>query len=87
MTIPVFIGSIQTKSTSDVIDYETHLLLSKDSMKKANAMINFKNDQKDCLKTTVDIIHTQCYIQSYFEASILVWDPKLRPSNSKKYKD
>ena len=47
MTIPVFIGGIQAKLTSDVIDYEIHLLLSKDSMKKANAMINFKNDQKD----------------------------------------
>ena len=29
----------------------------------------------------------QCRIQSYFEAGILVWDPKLRPPNFQKCKN
>ena len=33
------------KLTADVVDYETTLLLSKVSMKKANAMIDFKDDK------------------------------------------
>ena len=45
VTIPVFIGDIQAKLTADVIDYEIPLLLSKDPMKMANAMTDFKNDK------------------------------------------
>ena len=45
MTIPVFIGNIQAKLTADVIDYEKPLLLSKDPIKMANAMADFKNDK------------------------------------------
>ena len=45
MTIPVFIGDIQAKLTADVIDYEKPLLLSKDPIKMANAMADFKNDK------------------------------------------
>ena len=45
MTIPVFIGDIQAKLTVVVIDYEIPLLLSKDPMKMANAMTDFKNDK------------------------------------------
>ena len=45
VTIPVFIGDIQAKLTADVIDYEIPLLLSKDPMKMANAMADFKNDK------------------------------------------
>ena len=33
------------KLTADAIDYEIPLLLSKDSMKKVNAMTDFKNDK------------------------------------------
>ena len=32
-------------------------------------------------------ILNQCHIQSYFEAGIPVWEPKLRPTNSQKCKD
>ena len=45
VTIPVFIGDIQAKLTVVVIDYEIPLLLSKDPMKMANAMTDFKNDK------------------------------------------
>ena len=45
VTIQVFIGDIQAKLTADVIDYEIPLLLSKDPMKMANAMTDFKNDK------------------------------------------
>ena len=33
------------KLTADAIDYEIPLLLSEDSMKKVNAMTDFKNDK------------------------------------------
>ena len=33
------------KFTADAIDYEITLLLSEDSMKKVNAMTDFKNDK------------------------------------------
>ena len=56
--IPVFIGGILAKLTADIIDYEIPLLLSKDSMKKASAMIDFKNDTMIMLQKTVGIIHT-----------------------------
>ena len=45
MTIPVFNGGIQAKLSADVIDYEISLLPSKDSLKKVNAMNDFKNDK------------------------------------------
>ena len=32
-------------------------------------------------------ILNQCRIQSYFEAGILVWEPKLRSTNSQKCKN
>ena len=35
-----------------------HLLLRKDSMKKANVMIDLKNDKTIMFLTTVDVIHT-----------------------------
>ena len=44
VTIPALIGGKQAKLTADFIDYEIPLLLNKDSVKKTNAMIDFKND-------------------------------------------
>ena len=56
--IPVFNGGMQNKLTIDIIDYDISLLLSKDSMRKVNEMINFKNDEIIMFHKTVDIIHT-----------------------------
>ena len=58
MTIPALIGGKQAKLTADFIDYEIPLLLNKDSVKKTNAMIDFKNDIMTVFQKTEDIIHT-----------------------------
>ena len=43
----------------------------------------YVSDQK--FKNSMDLLHIiQCRIQSYFEAGIPVWDPKLKPPNSQK---
>ena len=55
---PVFSGRMQVKLTADVIDYGIPLLLSKDSIKMTNAMIDFKNDEIIMFRRTIDIIHT-----------------------------
>ena len=54
VTIPVFIGGVQARLSADVIDYEISLLLSKDSLKKANAMVDFKNDNMIFFQKTVE---------------------------------
>ena len=54
VTIPVFLGGVQTRLSADVIDYEISLLLSKDSLKKANAMVDFKNDNMIFFQKTVE---------------------------------
>ena len=43
--IPVKIASVPVILTTDVIDYDIPLLLSKETMKKANTQINFKEDK------------------------------------------
>ena len=58
VTIPVFAGCIQAKLTANVTDYEIPLLLSKDSMRRTNAMIDFTNDKIIIFQKTVDIIYT-----------------------------
>ena len=58
VTIPVFTGCIQAKLTANVTDYEIPLLLSKDSMRRTNAMIDFTNDKIIIFQKTVDIIYT-----------------------------
>ena len=45
------------KLTADAIDYEIPLLLSEDSMKKVNAMTDFKNDKMIMFQYTRYIIH------------------------------
>ena len=45
------------KLTADVINYEIPLLLSEDSMKKVNAMTDFKNDKMIMFQYTRYIIH------------------------------
>ena len=54
VTILVFIGGVQARLSADVIDYEISLLLSKDSLKKANAMVDFKNDNMIFFQKTVE---------------------------------
>ena len=36
------------------------------------------------IQNIVEALDTQCHIQSYFEAGIPVWDPKLKPPNTQK---
>ena len=54
VTILVFIGGVQARLSADVIDYEISLLLSKASLKKANAMVDFKNDNMIFFQKTVE---------------------------------
>ena len=47
------------KLTADAIDYEIPLLLSEDSMKKVNAMTDFKNDKMIMFQYTRYIIQNR----------------------------
>ena len=49
VNFPSMIGRQKIQITSDVIDSEISLLLSKDSMKQTDSQIDFSNDEKKML--------------------------------------
>ena len=53
--IPMKIASVPVILTTDVIDYDIPLLLSKETMEKANSKINFKEDKGYNFGKKVDI--------------------------------
>ena len=63
--IPVIIEGIPVLLTTDVISFDIPLLLSKESMKRANTVIDFKNDLEKRL------------IYSLFHQVIIVYQLKM----------
>ena len=55
---PAILGKKKVTIESDLIDCELPLLLSKESMKRANTQINFTNDQVSMLGQTLDLQFT-----------------------------
>ena len=55
---PAMLGSKKVTIESDIIDCELPLLLSKESMKKAETAINFKDDKVSMLGQTLDLKFT-----------------------------
>ena len=96
VTLPVQIGDIKAKITTDVIDYDIPLLLSKEAMKKASTKIDFSNDEINifdqrikphitssghyCLKLKNDHDNPS---QQYASISLICKDIKNIPANEK----
>ena len=59
VTFPAIIGKIKVKIVCDVVECEIPLLLSKDSLKKANAELNFFNDSITLLGQQVELTVTK----------------------------
>ena len=55
---PAMLGSKKVTIESDIIDCELPLLLSKESMKRAETAINFKDDKVSMLGQTLDLKFT-----------------------------
>ena len=55
VTIPTVIAGTSVDLTTDVIDYDIPLLLSKEAMKNANTQIDFKDDKVSLFGRKVDI--------------------------------
>ena len=53
--IPVIIANINATITTDVVEYDIPLLLSKEAMKKANTKIDFQDDKISIFGKTVNI--------------------------------
>ena len=56
--IPVINEDIPVLLTTDVISFGIPLLLSKESMKRANNVIDFKNDYLELLGKKINLIFT-----------------------------
>ena len=52
-----------------------------------NESIILSQITEDETSKIISCLSIQCCIQSYYEAGILVWDPRLRPPNSQKCKN
>lgn len=57
LTLPCWIGNIEADITTDVVECNIPLLLSKKSMKKAKMILDF---QKDTVRIGNQVIHLQC---------------------------
>ena len=55
VTFPVCIANVNATITTDVIDYEIPLLLSKEAMKKAKTKIDFSQDKVHIFGQSVDV--------------------------------
>ena len=58
VTIPAVIGTKRCKISADVVDLELPLLLSKESLKKANAVLDLNNDEATLFGQTVRLEQT-----------------------------
>ena len=56
--IPVIIEDIPVLLTTDVISFDIPLLLSKESMKQANTVIDFKNDYIELFGKNINLLFT-----------------------------
>ena len=56
--IPIVLGNINTKIMTDVVDVNIPLLLSKESMKRANTKINFATDTVSMLGNNIELKYT-----------------------------
>ena len=56
--IPVIIAVVQAKFTTDVVEYDIPLLLSKEAMKKAKTQIDFQKDQINIFDKKIYIYFT-----------------------------
>ena len=57
--IPITIGTIKTKIHADIVPSNIPLLLSKESMKRANMKLNFENDTITAFKQPINFIVTK----------------------------
>ena len=58
-TIPIVIGTTKAKMNVDIVPSNIPLLLSKDSMKRANMQLNFENDTITAFGQSVNLIVTK----------------------------
>ena len=58
-TIPIVIGTTKTKMNVDIVPSNIPLLLSRDSMKRANMQLNFENDTITAFGQSVNLIVTK----------------------------
>ena len=59
VVIPAIIGKTCVGIRTDVIDNDIPLLLSKDTMKRANTVIDFQNDTAVFFGVKVNLVSTQ----------------------------
>ena len=58
-TIPIVIGTTKTKMNVDIVPSNIPILLSRDSMKRANMQLNFENDTITAFGQSVNLIVTK----------------------------
>ena len=56
--IPVIIAGVQVTVTTDIVEYDIPLLLSKEAMKKAKTQIDFQEDKINIFDKKVEIYFT-----------------------------